>query len=63
MAPGIPDDPNESRLTIGPKAMKDMIDHFPSTRNGKSDPQLIWFFDDLDVQVRSLETSLDTKSR
>jgi len=40
--------------------MRDMIDHFPSTR-GKADPQLIWVFDDTEVQVRSFETSLDGK--
>jgi cell cycle checkpoint control protein RAD9A len=45
---------------IGPKAMRDMIDHFPSTR-GKADPQLIWVFDDTEVHVRSLENSLDGK--
>ncbi|KAI0272404.1 Rad9-domain-containing protein [Gloeopeniophorella convolvens] len=49
---------NESHVVIGPKAMKDMIDHFPSTR-GKADPQLIWVFDDTEVHVRSLENSLD----
>jgi len=40
--------------------MRDMIDHFPSTR-GKADPQLIWVFDDTEVHVRSFETSLDGK--
>ena len=40
--------------------MRDMIDHFPSTR-GKADPQLIWVFDDTEVQVRSLENSVDGK--
>ncbi|KAI0063981.1 hypothetical protein BV25DRAFT_1801221 [Artomyces pyxidatus] len=59
MAPGIPEAPNESRLTIGPKAMKDMIDHFPSTKGSKSDPQLVWEFGESDVQVRSLDTSVD----
>ena len=51
---------NESHVVIGPKAMRDMIDHFPSTR-GKADPQLIWVFDDSEVQVRSLENSVDGK--
>ena len=40
--------------------MRDMIDHFPSTR-GKADPQLIWVFDDTEVHVRSLDNSLDGK--
>ncbi|KAA1469006.1 hypothetical protein DENSPDRAFT_552806 [Dentipellis sp. KUC8613] len=61
MAPGVPDDPNESRLTIGPQAVKDMLDHFPSGRSTRTDPQLIWAFDDSEVQVRSLETSADSR--
>jgi cell cycle checkpoint control protein RAD9A len=56
----VPEALNESHVVIGPKAMRDMIDHFPSTR-GKADPQLIWIFDDTEVQVRSFETSLDGK--
>ncbi|SRR5216683_895932 len=56
----VPEALNESHVVIGPKAMKDMIDHFPSMR-GKADPQLIWVFDDTEVQVRSFETSLDGK--
>ncbi|KAI0306022.1 Rad9/Ddc1, partial [Multifurca ochricompacta] len=56
----VPEAPNESRVVIGPKAMREMIDHFPSTR-GKADPQLIWVFDDTEVHVRSLESSLENK--
>ena len=39
--------------------MRDMIDHFPSTR-GKADPQLTWVFDDTEVHIRSLENSLNS---
>jgi cell cycle checkpoint control protein RAD9A len=56
----VPEALNESHVVIGPKAMRDMIDHFPTTR-GKADPQLIWVFDDAEVHVRSFETSLDGK--
>lgn len=48
-------------MTIGPKALKDMIDHFPSTKGAKTDPQLTWAFDESEVRVRSLETSVDLK--
>jgi len=41
----VPEAVNESHVVIGPRAMRDMIDHFPSTR-GRADPQLIWVFDD-----------------
>lgn len=61
MAPGIPDALNESNLTIGPKALKDMIEHFPLARGAKSDPQLIWSFGESEVELRSLESSVDTR--
>lgn len=62
LAPGIPDSSNESRLSIGPKAVKDMIEHFPSAKGGgKSDPQLIWGFGDSDIQLKSWETGVDSK--
>ncbi|KAG6920247.1 hypothetical protein DXG01_005016 [Tephrocybe rancida] len=63
MAPGIPEAINESSLTIGPRALKDMIEHFPLARGVKSDPQLIWSFGDAEVELRSLESSLDAKGK
>lgn len=61
MAPGIPDATNESILTIGPRAVKDMIEHFPIARGTKADPQLIWSFGESEVGLRSLESSFDPK--
>lgn len=61
MAPGLPDAINESNLTIGPKAVKDMIEHFPLAKGAKSDPQLIWSFGQSEVELRSLESSFDPK--
>ncbi|KZP11597.1 hypothetical protein FIBSPDRAFT_756546 [Athelia psychrophila] len=63
LAPGITNADNESRLTIGPKPVKDMIDHFPAAKGPKSDPQLIWSFGPSEVQLRSWETSLDSKGK
>ncbi|PPQ63670.1 hypothetical protein CVT24_004555 [Panaeolus cyanescens] len=63
MAPGVPDASNESRLTIGPKALKDLIDHFPVSRSQKSDPQLIWTFEDAEVGLKSLESAVDSRGR
>ncbi|KAK0225862.1 Rad9-domain-containing protein [Armillaria fumosa] len=63
MAPGIPDNTTESFLTIGPRAIKDMIEHFASTKNAKSDPQLIWNFGQHEVEVKSLESSVDSKGK
>jgi cell cycle checkpoint control protein RAD9A len=62
-APGIPDGFNESRLTIGPKQLRDMLEHFPSAKGGKSDPKLIWSFGDTEVQLKSCETSIDSKGQ
>jgi hypothetical protein len=56
-----PNNPVQSRLSIGPKALKDMMEHFPSVKGNKGDPQLIWSFGDSEVQIKSLETSIDMK--
>ncbi|KAG8213888.1 Rad9-domain-containing protein [Butyriboletus roseoflavus] len=63
LSPGVPESENESRLTIGPRAIKDITEHFPSGRGMKSDPQLVWTFGDTDVDVKSLESSIDTKGQ
>ncbi|CAA7261786.1 unnamed protein product [Cyclocybe aegerita] len=63
MAPGVPDAANESRLTIGPKALKDLIDHFPVSKGAKSDPQLVWTFEDAEVGLKSVESSIDARGR
>ena len=52
---------DESNVTIGPKMLKDIIEHFPSVRGNKGDPQLAWGFADSEVIIRSIETSLDTR--
>ena len=61
MAPGVPDTHNESCLTIGPKALKDLIEHFPVAKANRSDPQLVWTFDDTEVGLKSLESSVDSR--
>jgi hypothetical protein len=40
-----------------------MIDHFPSVKGNKGDPQLVWSFGDSEVEIKSLETSIDTKGK
>ncbi|KAH8103973.1 Rad9-domain-containing protein [Cristinia sonorae] len=61
MAPNVPDSPVLSRLCIGPKAIKDIIEHFPVSKFTKVDLQLIWSFGDDEVQVRSQESSTDPR--
>ncbi|KAF9241540.1 Rad9-domain-containing protein [Melanogaster broomeanus] len=63
LSPGVPESENESRLTIGPRAIKDITEHFFSGRGMKGDPQLVWTFGDTDVDVKSLESSIDAKGR
>ncbi|KAF9527306.1 Rad9-domain-containing protein [Crepidotus variabilis] len=63
LAPGVPDSTNESRLTIGPKGLKDLIDHFPVSKSAKSDPQLVWTFDETEVGLKSVESSIDSRGR
>lgn len=60
LAPRAPESSAESQLSIGPRAIRDMVEHFP-TKGAKSDPQLIWNFGEAEVQVKSLESSLDSK--
>jgi len=63
MTPGVPNVSYESRLTVGPRVIKDMIEHFPSARGAKSDPQLIWTFEESEVEVKSLESLIDSKGK
>jgi cell cycle checkpoint control protein RAD9A len=63
LAPGVPDAGNESHLTVGPRALRDMIEHFPVSKGARSDPQLIWNFGESEVEVKSFESSLDAKGR
>ncbi|KAF5389375.1 hypothetical protein D9757_004265 [Collybiopsis confluens] len=62
MAPGIPDPSHESLLTIGPRAIREMIEQFSLPKGVKSDPQLVWTFSETNVEVRSLGSSIDSKS-
>lgn len=61
MTPGAPNPTNESRLIIGPKALKDLLDHFPIAKGARSDPQLVWTFDEGEVVLKSMESSIDSR--
>ncbi|KDR75080.1 hypothetical protein GALMADRAFT_69752 [Galerina marginata CBS 339.88] len=63
MAPGVPDATNESRITVGPKALKDLLDHFPVAKGARSDPQLVWTFEQHEVALKSMESSVDSRGR
>ncbi|KAG2150578.1 Rad9-domain-containing protein [Suillus clintonianus] len=63
LSPGIQDPFSVSRLTIGPRAIKDITEHFPNARGAKSDPRLIWTFGDTEVEVKTLESSIDTRGK
>ena len=59
--PSFPDPSSESKVTIGPKALKDVIDHFPVSRGAKSDPQLVWTFSDSELTLKSSESSVENR--
>ena len=61
LAPSIADAPYESRLVVGSKTLKSLLEHFPFGKGSKSDPQLIWYFGDDEVQLRGHESSVDSK--
>jgi len=63
LSPGTSDPLAESHLTIGPRAIRDITEHFPNARGAKSDPQLVWTFGDTEVEVKSLESSIDTRGK
>lgn len=60
MAPGVPDTAEESFLTVGPRPIRDIIEHFPPAR-GKSDPQVVWSFGESEIEVRSWDSSGDAR--
>lgn len=61
MSPSEPDGSNETTLTIGPRALRDILEHFSPSRGAKHDPQLIWTFKETEVTVKTLKSSLDLK--
>lgn len=60
-SPTMADPASESRLAVGPKVLKNLLEQFPSGRGSKADPQLVWKFWDDEVQLRSLD--VDNKGR
>ncbi|KAM5544194.1 hypothetical protein V8D89_001854 [Ganoderma adspersum] len=63
LSPSMPDPSLETVITVGPKTMKSMLEHFPFSKGSKSDPQLVWNFHDEEVVLRSLESGADGKGR
>lgn len=61
MAPTCPDSPEESKVTVGPRALKDVIDHFSVNKAAKSDPQLVWTFADGELTLRSSDSIAGNK--
>ena len=61
LSPSMPDPSLETVITVGPKTMKSMLEHFPFGKGSKSDPQLVWNFHDEEVVLRSLESGADGK--
>ena len=55
MAPHIPTVPHHSHVSIGVNAIKDILVHFPTTRDSRSDPQLTWHFEVDTVRIESFE--------
>ena len=41
LSPSMPDPSLETVITVGPKTMKSMLEHFPFGKGSKSDPQLV----------------------
>ncbi|KAI0731431.1 Rad9-domain-containing protein [Earliella scabrosa] len=61
LMPTVQPSPIQSRLVIGPKTLKGLLEHFPLGRGSKADPKLMWNFLEDEVQLRSLEPTTDAK--
>lgn len=59
MAPGVPDTPNQARVNIGPTGLRNMLEHFPMHKGTKTDPQLVWTFNESEVGLKTCESSMD----
>jgi cell cycle checkpoint control protein RAD9A len=51
----------QSHVTIGPRALKDIPDHFPHAKGAKSDPELVWLFNVDDVKIKSMQFGGDAR--
>ena len=60
-APLIPTGEDENRILVQARAVKEIIEHFPTTKGPKSDPELVWSFEEDEVKVKSMERGIDTK--
>jgi len=63
LVPSLLDGTNESRLTIGPKTLRDLLEHFPVAKGAKSDHLLVWTFNDSEITLRSMESSIDSRGK
>lgn len=61
LSPRLPSLSSESRITIGPRALKDILEHFPHTKGVQNDPQLLWLFGMNSVKVKTYQSNVDTK--
>ena len=49
------------QIAIQASVLKEIIDHFPNTRGVKNDPELVWWFGDEDVRIKSMEKGMDAR--
>lgn len=63
MVPGVTNPTQESKLSIGARSLKDLLDPFPIAKGPKSDPQIILTLNEDEVILKAQESSLDTSVR
>lgn len=61
-APVIPDNDDESKIVVQARAVKQILDLFPSAHGAKSDAELVWRFDENEVKIKNVEKGGDGKS-
>ncbi|KAI0091660.1 Rad9-domain-containing protein [Irpex rosettiformis] len=63
VTPSLIDSSDESRLTVAPKAIKDLIEHFPFPKGPKYDPKLIWRFEEQEIFLKGQEASNELEGK
>ncbi|PAV20230.1 cell cycle checkpoint control rad9a [Pyrrhoderma noxium] len=52
-----------NQIAIQASVLKEIIDHFPNTRGVRNDPELVWWFGDEDVRIKSMEKGMDARGK
>ncbi|GJJ10059.1 hypothetical protein Clacol_004285 [Clathrus columnatus] len=61
LSPCVQPSSSESLVIVGPRTLKDVLDHFPFTKGVKNHPQLLWLFDLNNVKLKTYQGNADAR--